>query len=103
MNRCEYDRETGNCVEIDGDTSHHDLTDFVRQNLTIDAVQVRFNLKKMGLLRCVNHAIKCLPEDSDMRILWEHAPIFHRNNPVLIQFCKIVLNINDTQIDELFL
>jgi len=73
-----------------------------REKMIISAAQARINLARKGLLKTVNAAIMSLEEDNEMRILWEFEVVLHRNNAILIEFCKNNLSINDEEIDALF-
>ena len=73
-----------------------------RENMILSAVQVRLNLAKAGLLLGIIERINTMPDDTELKIMWEYATVFKRLDPTLVTFCTDELKLDDLQIDELF-
>ena len=74
----------------------------IRVTMSLSAADARLTLAALGLLDRVNDTIELMPKITPLRIKWEYASIFHRTDPVLIDFCHETLGMTDEQIDNLF-
>lgn len=73
-----------------------------REIMILSAVQARLNLSKAGLLLGIIKRINDMPDDSEIKILFEYGTVFKRLDPTLVTFCTDELKLDDLQIDELF-
>jgi hypothetical protein len=76
--------------------------DELRQSMTLSAAQARIRLARAGLLMIIVDYMNELPDDAELKILWEYETMLHRLNPILCDFCKTTLGMSDEQIDGLF-
>ena len=74
-----------------------------RANMNLSAVQVRLNLAKAGLLLGIIERINNMPDDTELKIMWEYATVFKRLDPTLVEFCKQSMGMSDETIDNLFM
>jgi len=73
-----------------------------RKLMMLSAADARLRLAELGLLDRINDTIDAMPKSTPLRIKWEYAPVLHRVDPVLDDFCHETLGLNDEQIDGLF-
>lgn len=104
MSRYELNIATGKRIELTDEPSNYmpPTIEELRQTMVVSAAQVRLNLKSAGYLNTITAKISALPEDDEMRILWEYSAELHRLNPTIVDFCTNTLGLNDIQIDGLF-
>lgn len=67
----------------------------------VTKLQFKLALAKTGLLKQVKTYIDSMPEDTDLRVYWEEAPIFRRDHPLIVATAK-ALDKTDDEVDRLF-
>jgi len=77
--------------------------DELRAGMVVTKLKAKQNLKLAGKLNFVLDAMDAEPRDSDIRILWDESPEFHRLDATLAGFCKDKMGMTDEDIDGLFL
>jgi len=77
--------------------------DELRAVMIVTKLKAKQNLKLAGKLNFVLDAMDAEPRDSDIRILWDESPEFHRLDSALVKFCKEKMGMTDEDIDGLFL
>jgi len=77
--------------------------DELRSSMVVTKLKAKQNLKLAGKLNFVLGAMDAEPRDSDIRILWDESPEFHRLDATLVGFCKDKMGMSDEDIDSLFL
>jgi len=75
----------------------------LRAGMVVTKLKAKQNLKIAGRLNFVLDAMDDEPRDSDIRILWDESPQFHRLDATLVGFCKDKMGMTDEDIDSLFL
>lgn len=75
----------------------------LRENMMLSAAQARLNLAKAGLLLGIIVRINALPDDAELKIMWEYETVFKRLDPTLVEFCKQSMGMSDEAIDNLFM